>query len=126
MITKFGSNFTVVMRNRSRKGWPGGDMVAMDGFAKALVAVGVNVKNNVSKTGQVVVISWNINYPWVLDHLVQAKAAGHHFLVFAFNMNINDKGYQRLVAEYADGIIFITRAEKDSFETYIGLKVKVP
>lgn len=117
---------TIVMQNRSRKGWPGGDMVAMDGMAKALTKAGIRVSEAVPKRGQKIIISWNINYPWVLNHLVQARLCRDHLLVFALNMNVNDKGFQRLIAEYSDGIIFVSDREQQSFEKYIGQKVRIP
>ncbi len=117
----------LLMQNRDPLLWPGGDVVAVNGFSKALKKVGVNIVQehdySVPADEFDVVMSWSINYPWVLSHLINAKLAGKPFIVFALSTNVNDKNFQKLIIDYADGIIFLSPSEKATVSKYLDKKI---
>ena len=121
------NSLNVLMQNRDPKLWPGGDVIALNGFSETMKKLGVLVLKDYSYASSItkcdIVLSWNINYPWVLSHLIHAKTIGKHFVVFCLNTSVNDREYQRAIIKYSDGLIFLSTKEKEAVSHYLGVEI---
>jgi len=121
------THIKLLMQNRDPNLWMGGDSIAISTFSNSLNNLGEKVDNdssyNIDTSKYDLVMSWNINYPWVLSHLINAKIHNKPFIVFCLSTNVNDIELQKTVIQYSDGLIFLSKEEKNQLSKYLKINI---